>query len=345
MKESSSIPLNPILSSSMVNNSGSEHLLNNYSNNNNSNNSNISENIYNYSPINLNNSIFKKKQILVRSSQVITIAYQGKKLQRTEDRTILCFKRRKFPKKLSDLTGYLTTLTLFIFFSILFSICLSYAKDIKEISDSVKSSYNYVIAFMWIFAVLSIITLTDAAFASPGRQRGTPIIRSKFESGQIRKIVGGKKFFLKYCTTCNIIRDVRTFHCSKCDLCVEKHDHHCGYISNCVGAYNYKKFFIFVILAYIHVSIIFFTSAHFAFKFGGILEKEETVLLFMDVFIMLFGGFFEFFVFWMIVQHIQIIVVNRTTREFIKRKKYKVYDRGCKKNCYESLCRSYVKEM
>ena len=267
MKESSSIPLNPILSSSMVNNSGSEHLLNNYSNNN-SNNSNISENIYNYSPINLNNSIFKKKQILVRSSQVITIAYQGKKLQRTEDKTILCFKRRKFPKKLSDLTGYLTTLTFFIFFSILFNICFANAKNIQAMTDSVKSSYNYVIAFMWIFAVLSIITLTDAAFASPGRQRGTPIIRSKFESAQIRKIVGGKKFFLKYCTTCNIIRDVRTFHCNKCNLCVEKHDHHCGYISNCVGAYNYKKFFIFVILAYIHVSIIFFTSAHFAFKFG-----------------------------------------------------------------------------
>ena len=72
---------------------------------------------------------------------------------------------------------------MFILFSILFTICFDNAKNIQAMTDSVKSSYNYVIAFMWIFAVLSIITLTDAAFASPGRQRGTPIIRSKFESG------------------------------------------------------------------------------------------------------------------------------------------------------------------
>ena len=341
MKESTSIPLNTILSSSLINNSGSEPLINTNSNDNNS---NISENIYNISPVNTNNFI-KKKQILVRSSQVITIAYKGKPLERIEDKTILCSKRRKFPKKLSDLTGYLTTLAFFIFFSILFNICFANAKNIQAMTDSVKSSYNYVIAFMWIFAVLSIITLTDAASSSPGRQRGTPIIKSKFDSAQIRKIVGGQKFFLKYCTTCNIIRDVRTFHCNKCNLCVEKHDHHCGYISNCVGAYNYKKFFIFVILAFTHVSIIFFSCVHFAFKFGESLEKEEAHLLFIDVIIMLFGGFFEFFVFWMIVQHIQIIVVNRTTREFIKKKKYTVYNRGWKKNCYESLCRNYVKEI
>jgi len=337
MKESAEIPLNPIISSSLDNNNGSEHLIND--------NSNISTNINTYSPINTNNIQIKKPQVLVRSSQVVTIAYRGIMPQRVEDRTIFCYKRRKFPNNIGKLTGYISTLIMFIFFPILFTICLALSKNIKAMDDSVKTSYNYIIAFMWIFSILSIITLTDVATADPGRQRGTPVIQSKFDSGKIRKIVGGKKYFLKYCTTCNIIRDIRTFHCSRCNLCVEKHDHHCGYVSNCVGSYNYKKFILFVVIGYIDISIVFFTCVHFALKFGWSLESGEEYLLFLIILIMLFVGFFEFFVFWMIVQHIQIIVVNRTTREFIKRKEYKVYDRGCKKNCYEALCRSYVKEI
>ena len=337
MKETTEIQMNPITSSSLDNNSESEHLIN-Y-------NSNISTNTFNFSPANSNIQQVKKKQILVRSSQVITIAFQGKMLQREEDRTILCYKRRKFPKNICKLRGYLNTLIMFIIFSILFTICLANTKNIKAMDDSVKSSYNYIIVFMWIFSIISIITLTDVASADPGRQRGTPIMKTQFDSGQIRKIVGGQKYFLKYCTTCNIIRDIRTFHCNKCGLCVEKHDHHCGYVSNCVGAYNYKKFFIFVIAAYIDISLVFFTCLHFAFKFGWSIESGEEFLLFFDIFIMIFTGFFEFFVLSMVIQHIKIIVVNRTTREFIKHKEYKVYNRGCKKNCSEALCQNYVKEI
>ena len=47
----------------------------------------------------------------------------------------------------------------------------------------------------------------------------------------------------------------------------------------------------------------------------------------------------------MIVQHIQIIVLNRTTREFIKHKEYDVYNRGCKKNCNEAFCQTNIKEI
>ena len=338
------IPLNPIISSSINTHNSSEHLLS--SNNDNDKLYINNTNIYNYSPVNSKNiQISNKKSILVRSSAVVTISYQGKMLQRVDDKIILCYKRRKLPEKRSYLNGYKSTLIFFVFFSILFTIFLSKSKNINAMKDSISSSYNYIMIFMWIFSILSMITLTDVAFADPGRQRGTPIIQSKFESAKIRKIVGGKKYFLKYCTTCNLIRDIRTFHCNKCNLCVEKHDHHCGYVSNCIGVYNYKKFFIFIIFAYVHVTIILFTCIHFCFKFGGNLDNGEEYLLFIFIFIMVFGGFFSFFIFWMIVQHIQIIVINRTTREFIKHKEYKVYDRGCKKNCHEALCQSLVKEM
>lgn len=336
MKESDDL-LNPIISSS-INIDGSENLLIN-------NNKNDNDNINNYFPnksINIQNNQNKE---LVRSSNVINITIRGKILQRVENDTILFYKRRKFPKEISQLKGYISTLLFFIVFSILFTIVSFKAKDIKAIENSNNNFYNYIILFMWIFSILSMISLTDAASADPGRQRGTPIIKSKFDSGKIRKIVGGKKYFLKYCSTCNLIRDIRTFHCNKCNLCVEKHDHHCGYISNCVGVYNYKKFFTFIVLAFIHVSIIFYTCIYFLVKYGGELQPEEEYLLFAFIFILLFGGFFEFFVFGMIAQHIQIIVINRTTREFIKHKQYKVYDKGCKRNCNEAFCQSYVKEI
>ena len=33
----------------------------------------------------------------------------------------------------------------------------------------------------------------------------------------------GKSYELKYCNTCNIIRDLRVFHCKYCDYCVFRH--------------------------------------------------------------------------------------------------------------------------
>ena len=60
---------------------------------------------------------------------------------------------------------------------------------------------------------------------------------------------------------------------------------------------------------------------------------------------MISGGIFDFFIFWMIIQHIITIVQNRTIREFIKHKEYKVYDRGCMNNCNEALCKTSIKDL
>ena len=225
------------------------------------------------------------------------------------------------------------------------TICLIGSKSIPVMTDSTKTLYNYFLFFVWVTTILSILSLIDAASADPGRQRGTPIPKNKYDLGNIKKIVGGTKFCLKYCTTCHLIRDVRTFHCDRCGLCVEKHDHHCGYLSNCVGVYNYRKFITFVIIAFIHVSFMVIISVHFCFNYyeGPDMSHQGIILLF--VLIMVVGGIFEFFLFWMIVQHIITIVRNRTTREFIKKKEYKVYDRGIMHNINEALCRTSIKEI
>ena len=147
MKETS-IPLN-----SMDIDNESEHLLDKDTDTNiniNSNintSSNINTNIINnninnnYNHINTNNWIIPRKQKLVPTSKVVTISFKGKPLERIEDRTIFCYRRRKMPENIGKLRGYITTLIFFVFFSILFTITLSCAQNMKAMEDSTKSSY------------------------------------------------------------------------------------------------------------------------------------------------------------------------------------------------------------
>lgn len=331
------ITLNPIIDTSSspnhrINDSISEPLLNckyrNYSN---------ERNII----LNVNKSY---KKLLVPTN-VALFTFKGKPLKKVEDKIICCSKRRKIPKNISKLSGYIMTFSLFLVFTILLTICLCFSKRIPKMKDSLKIYYNYLIILLWLSTITSILSLTDAATADPGRQRGTPIPRNKYDLGNIKKIVGGHKYFLKYCSTCNLIRDVRTFHCDKCGICIEKHDHHCGYLSNCVGIYNYRKFFTFIIVAFAHVSIAIIICIHFVSNFSGKVDNNYEWIIFFVIIILLIGGIFSFFIFWMIIQHLITIFRNKTTREFIKHKEYKVYDRGCKNNCNEAFCRASIKEL
>ena len=286
-----------------------------------------------------------KKQIKLSKRNEVFITIKPVISKKMEDRIICYSRRRKCPKNIEDLSGFLITFSFFVIFSILMTICLLFAKNKPIISDTLKTIYNWIIIFIWITSTSSLIFLTDAASADPGKQRGTPISKYKYVKGKIKKIVGGQKYTLKYCTTCNLVRDIRTFHCNICGICIEKHDHHCNYLSNCVGVYNYKKFFIFIISACIHVSIIFVTCFHFIFFCQVDGEDGYEWITIIITIIIVFGGFFEIFTFWMVCQHIGIIIQNRTTREFIKKKEYGIYNKGCKENCKEVFCSNSIKEL
>ena len=258
---------------------------------------------------------------------------------------IICFsRRRKFPKKYSDLTGYLVTMSFFIIFSLMMSICLIFSRKNPNISNEKNNFYTKIIISFWITSIISMLSLTDAASADPGVQRGTPISKQKFDKGNIKKFVGGEKYLLKYCTTCHLIRDVRTFHCNTCGICIEKHDHHCNYLSNCVGIGNYSKFFLFMVIACVHVSIIFFTCCYYIYTDASENVEFAWIMMLMSI-VLIFGGFFEVFLIWMIIQHLVTIIMNRTTREFIKNKEYGVYNKGCKENCKEAFCRNTIREI
>ena len=91
-----------------------------------------------------------------------------------------------------------------------------------------------------------IILFVLASFNDPGILRrfksddNVTITRKDnyiFQLGFIRKY--------KFCSTCSIMRPIRSTHCRDCNNCVEKFDHHCPWIGNCAGKRNYKYFFFF----------------------------------------------------------------------------------------------------
>ena len=258
----------------------------------------------------------EEQRLIIKNNLLIIQSKNENKLyKKIEPNEFCCYKRRFiYPKDIGTYLGVFLTLSYFTTFTILMTLCLQKTKIVYEITDNLKNTYNILICILWSLFLINVLLLIDVFSSDPGTQRGTPISKNKFINVGIKKVVGGKKYHLKYCESCNLIRDIRTFHCKICGICVEKHDHHCFRVSNCIGVYNYKKFYFFL----------------------------NSTLIYL---IIIFDLFFLLFVFLLDIQHIDVITSNRTTRETIKNKKYNVYNRGLEANCEETFCRDCVREM
>ena len=142
-------------------------------------------------------------------------------------------------------------------------------------------------------------------------------------------------YFQKYkiCTTCNIIRPLRTTHCGTCDNCILRLDHHCPWIGTCVGKRNYHYFFFFLIflnLTQIFVGIfsIIFISTKIAhdvknYKKNNLYKKKEIQVSFCNVtvaiWIVCYVAISMIFTTGLLIFHIKIIKDDKTTKEELKK--------------------------
>ena len=191
---------------------------------------------------------------------------------------------------------------------------------------------------MTIFSlVIIIITLYDVSSTSPGYLPVGNITQEEYLQKQEVRLVKEFEIELKYCDTCFIIRDLRSFHCRICGYCVEKHDHHCPWVGNCIGKNNIKKFLFFLIATFTHSSLIFATSLYFILINHERMNKEDKTYVFIiSIIICAFSGIILILMLFSVINQVCLISRNLTTNECLRSKlPSDLYDKGCSENCKE----------
>lgn len=224
--------------------------------------------------------------------------------------------------------------------SILIFICSSaYIYSSCTIQEYAFKKVSTIIAI--ILLIISESVLLDISTSNPGYQTENKMSVKEYIQTTPTVKIGKSVYILKYCNTCHLVRDVRTFHCASCNRCVLDHDHHCIYISNCVGQKNLKKFLIFVF-------IIFINCIFLAISSGLCIRCISKVLVYVKKYIdklvilivnLLIICFFLIFVSILLSQQVYLISKGITKNESI-RNKYDatVFSKGnCIKN-WEYFC-------
>ena len=187
--------------------------------------------------------------------------------------------------------------------------------------------------------MLCLLTWVDAATTIPGYLEKNTLTEDEFKTKTPSVMIKGQTIILKYCNTCNTVRDVRSMHCSICGYCIKKHDHHCGFVANCVGEKNISKFVYFLSSIVIHSLVIFITSvivtSNLSDKNYDMSNSNYIICLvisaYSGIFLLGMGGFLVF--------HLYLISKNRTTNEYI-RNLYRedLFKESCSDNFKEAFC-------
>ena len=110
--------------------------------------------------------------------------------------------------------------------------------------------------------------------------------------------IRGRKFKVKFCSTCHIFRGPGVSHCKKCDNCVENFDHHCPWLGNCIGKNNYYFFFIFLIFVNVFIISNLFISIVLMIKKGQSSKmkniKDQFIFIFKNEYYSLILAFLSF---------------------------------------------------
>ena len=194
------------------------------------------------------------------------------------------------------------------------------------ISSSIRICFfiSHIAMFFLVLSQTLIVSLSNSGFFYPKKE----ILSSDSRLKTMIANISNQDFFLKYCITCNIVRDLRVFHCKHCNLCVLRHDHHCPWLSVCIGYRNHKKFLFLLFLTVIYLILNGFTISiilinpdylYFSSKENeAILQTKDYIFgsVFCIILLLLF-----IFVITLIWYQCYFISTNQTTSENLRRNK------------------------
>jgi palmitoyltransferase ZDHHC9/14/18 len=188
-----------------------------------------------------------------------------------------------------------------------------------------SSSFAFLLIINIILFTMQILQSLNTALTDPGSY--LPDYWEDKSNNSDAKImlatIKGQEYFLKFCRTCLIAKDLRVYHCPDCGLCILRHDHHCPWLSNCIGLNNHHLFFYLVIINVVFFVFNFFIILNIVLNLNEyeneeLLSKNDKVfayvLLVLNIFLLLFN-------LALLIVHIIYMLTGQTTNEKVKRKR------------------------
>ncbi|GIQ81906.1 hypothetical protein KIPB_002948 [Kipferlia bialata] len=141
----------------------------------------------------------------------------------------------------------------------------------------------------------------------------------------------------KWCNTTHA-RPLRSKHCRHCKTCVATFDHHCFWFNNCVGEHNHMLFIGFLVMQLVLICVFFSLGTTIMSAYGRDPEAfpefeskndyigANFILVFL-VGIAFFGGLMTLS---LILYHVYLAVVNKTTYEQLRPGAFWIHNSGSK---------------
>ena len=191
----------------------------------------------------------------------------------------------------------------------------------------------FIPIFIFLLYSFTIYLLIKVSFSDPGILLRFPLKKNIIEDKKDRRIFQlGYIQKYKFCSSCMIMRPLRSTHCGDCNNCVEKFDHHCPWIGSCVGKRNYKYFFFFFLNLNILLCLIIIFCLYNIFKRITEIKHSKNITrlnrnniisysftdVIMSIYLIIFEGISMIFVTGLFIYHYKLTKRNMTTKEEIK---------------------------
>lgn len=232
------------------------------------------------------------------------------RLSNRVSRPFECLKRNNESKPKAPVTG----LQMWFFVTILLTLAHHYfnvaplarnEQPVRVIVMWLSSSVLYVL-MMWFPYTTKPGFITTAAAAPEG-----PLLRELLTCA-----IRGDSV----CSTCKIIRPVRSKHCPVCNRCVSRMDHHCPWLNSCVGEQNHRMFLLLPFLMWLASTMFVWEVGLTCYYSYDDFSTQNFVVTLISLF---HAAAIALGCFNLLAGHCWGIALSLTTNENINRHKYK----------------------
>jgi len=169
------------------------------------------------------------------------------------------------------------------------------------------SACGLLLHFVGLTWVYLRVSTSDPGFLTPAQSARLSRLREQ-----------GHEELFSICPQCGT-RPLRARHCRECGRCVCSADHHCGFLGVCVGEGNHLAFARYLLVEIGYLIHVVASTGKAVFPRPMNTSWTDFVADNIQYFIscLIISGFL-LFVIYLCIAHAILLVINRSTREYIK---------------------------